>query len=97
MAISTSEIRAMARVLWDEIYQSERNGSPADFALLETLARADKRLSRTLGDANTRYGVKSDTYRAVKNLAIRQHQAEYLAAHRTYEAVEEAEFLEAAE
>ena len=95
--ISTSEIRAIARVVWDDIYQSERNGSPADFVLLETLARADKRLSRTLGDANTRYGVKSDTYLAVKNIAIRQHAHEYLAAHRTYEAAEYAELLEAAE
>ena len=97
MTISTSEIRAIARVVWDDIYQSERSGSPSDFAFLEALARSDKRLSKTLGDANIQYGVKSDTYRALKNLAIRGHQAEYRAAYRTYEAAEEMEWAEAAE
>lgn len=95
--ISTSEIRAISRVLWDDVYQGERYPSEADAAFLEALSRADKRCSETLADANVRYGVKSDTYRAVKNLAIRQHAAEYLAAHRTYEAADEIEFAQAAE
>ena len=95
--ITTSEIRAIARVLWDDIYQNERGPTEQDHAFLEALSRADKRCSETLADANIRYGVKSDTYRAVKNLATRQHAAEYLAAHRTYEAAEEIEFAQAAE
>jgi hypothetical protein len=89
--ISTSEIRAIAKAVWDDIYHVERTATDADLAFLEALSRADKRCSRTLADANIRYGVKSDTYRAVKNLAIRQHAAEYLAAYRTYEAAGEAE------
>ena len=96
MAITTSEIRAIARVVWDNVAQSE-NPSATDIAFLEATSRADKRLSQTLGDANILYGVKSDTYRAVKNLAIRQHEHEYRAAHMTLEAADEIEFAEAAE
>lgn len=94
--ISTSEIRAIARTVWDHVAQSEQP-TAADLAFLEALSRADKKCSTHLADANIRYGVKSDTYRAVKNLAIRQHAHEYLAAHRTYEAAEEMEWAEAAE
>ena len=96
MATTVSEIRAIARATWDHVYQSE-NPSATDVAFLEATSRADKRLSQTLGDANVLYGVKSDTYRAVKNLAIRQHEAEYRAAYMTLEAADDIEFAQAAE
>ncbi len=96
MATTGSEIRAVARAVWDHVAQSE-SPSATDLAFLEALARADKRCSRTIADANIQYGVKSDTFQAVRRLALRQCDAEYKAAHKTFEAAEEIEFQQAAE
>jgi hypothetical protein len=89
--ITTSEIRAIARVLWDDIYQNERGPTEQDHAFLDALARADRKWSDTVILAKRSYKDHPKVLQAMRNLAARQQAAEYLAAYRAYEAADEME------
>jgi hypothetical protein len=95
--ITTSEIRAIARVLWDDIYQNERGPTEQDHAFLDALARADSKWSDTVRLAKRSYHDHPKVLQAMRNLAARQQAAEYLAAYKTFTAAEEIEFAQAAE
>lgn len=83
--ISTSEIRAIARVVWDDIHQNERGPTDQDHAFLDALARADRKWSETIILAKRSYRDHPKVLQAMRNLAARQQAAEYLAAYKTFE------------
>lgn len=95
--ISTSEIRAIARVVWDDIFQHERSETEQDLAFLDALNRADRKWSDTVSLAKRSYKDHPKVLSAMRNLAARQQEAEYRAAYRTYEAADEIDFAQAAE